>query len=77
MCTALHPEMIDYELNLNLYLLIYRTISVNARAIINVSQVVARKMIENNIKGSIVNISSQASKVSGRQFKPDIPICQH
>ncbi|KOB73208.1 L-xylulose reductase [Operophtera brumata] len=36
-------------------------ISVNVRAILNVSQVVAKKMIQNNIKGSIVNISSQAS----------------
>ena len=28
---------------------------------VNISQVVAKKMIENDIEGSIVNISSQAS----------------
>ncbi|KAG6442345.1 L-xylulose reductase [Manduca sexta] len=42
------------------------TISVNVEAILNVSQIVARKMIANNIKGSIVNISSQASKAALR-----------
>ncbi|KAL0893012.1 hypothetical protein ABMA27_014671 [Loxostege sticticalis] len=31
------------------------------KAILNVSQIVAKKMIDNKIKGSIVNISSQAS----------------
>lgn len=46
-----------------IYNLIYRSVSVNVKAILNVSQVLAKKMIENNIKGSIVNISSQASKV--------------
>ncbi|CAB3224148.1 unnamed protein product [Arctia plantaginis] len=40
------------------------TISVNVKAILNVSQVLAKKMIENKIKGSIVNISSQASKAA-------------
>lgn len=34
------------------------------KALLNVSQIVALKMIENKIKGSIVNISSQASKVN-------------
>ncbi|KAJ0177186.1 hypothetical protein K1T71_007195 [Dendrolimus kikuchii] len=38
--------------------------SVNVRAILNVSQVVAKKMVEKGIKGSIVNISSQASKAA-------------
>ncbi|KAK6637459.1 hypothetical protein RUM44_007876 [Polyplax serrata] len=33
----------------------------NVKSIINVSQVVAKKMLEENVKGSIVNISSQAS----------------
>ena len=36
---------------------------VNVKAILNVSQVVAKKMIAKKIKGSIVNISSQTSKV--------------
>ncbi|XP_049868926.1 D-erythrulose reductase-like [Pectinophora gossypiella] len=40
------------------------TMTVNAKAILNVSQIVAKKMIENGIKGSIVNISSQASKAA-------------
>ncbi|KAJ8730132.1 hypothetical protein PYW07_017170 [Mythimna separata] len=40
------------------------TMAINVRAILNVSQIVAKKMIENNIKGSIVNISSQASKAA-------------
>lgn len=38
--------------------------ALNVRATLNVSQIVAKKMIENNLKGSIVNISSQASIVS-------------
>lgn len=33
------------------------------KAVLNISQVVAKKMVENNTKGVIVNISSQASKV--------------
>lgn len=37
--------------------------SVNVKSILNISQVVAKKMVDNKIKGSIVNISSQASKV--------------
>ncbi|XP_059047270.1 L-xylulose reductase-like [Achroia grisella] len=40
------------------------TISVNTKAVINISQIVAKKMIQNKIKGSIVNISSQASKAA-------------
>ncbi|CAG9786190.1 unnamed protein product [Diatraea saccharalis] len=40
------------------------TISVNVKAILNVSQIVAKKMIENKIKGAIVNVSSQASKAA-------------
>lgn len=36
------------------------------KAMLNVSQIVAKKMIDNKIKGSIVNISSQASLVSAR-----------
>ncbi|KPJ08153.1 L-xylulose reductase [Papilio machaon] len=38
------------------------SISINTKAILNISQVVAKKMIDNKIKGSIVSISSQASK---------------
>ncbi|XP_072932028.1 L-xylulose reductase-like [Epargyreus clarus] len=48
------------------------TMTVNAKAILNVSQVVAKKMIKNGIKGSIVNISSQASKVG---FKDHLSYC--
>lgn len=40
-----------------------RTFDVNVKAVLNISQVVARKMVENNTHGVIVNISSQASKV--------------
>ncbi|VVD05647.1 unnamed protein product [Leptidea sinapis] len=41
-----------------------RTFDVNVKAVLNISQIVAKKMIENKIHGSIVNISSQASKRS-------------
>ncbi|XP_063380734.1 D-erythrulose reductase-like [Cydia fagiglandana] len=41
-----------------------KTFDVNVKAALNVSQIVAKKMIENNIQGSIVNISSQASKAA-------------
>lgn len=41
-----------------------KTMSVNVRAMLNISQIVAKKMIDNKIKGSIVNISSQASKAA-------------
>lgn len=37
---------------------------VNVKAIMNVSQVVAKDMIERNVAGSIVNVSSQASKAA-------------
>lgn len=40
------------------------TFAVNVKAILNVSQVVARNMIERKIPGSIVNISSQASQAA-------------
>ncbi|XP_068632069.1 D-erythrulose reductase-like [Battus philenor] len=39
-----------------------KSILINTKAILNVSQVVAKKMIDNKLKGSIVSISSQASK---------------
>ncbi|CAH0719383.1 unnamed protein product, partial [Brenthis ino] len=39
------------------------TMDVNVKAILNVSQVIAKKMIANKIKGAIVNISSQTSMV--------------
>ncbi|KAL0841204.1 hypothetical protein ABMA28_014943 [Loxostege sticticalis] len=41
-----------------------RTFNVNVKAVLNISQVVARKMIENKTHGAIVNISSQASKAA-------------
>lgn len=41
----------------------YRTFDVNVKSVLNISQVVARQMIDNKIHGAIVNISSQASKV--------------
>lgn len=41
----------------------FRTFDVNVKAVLNISQVIARKMVENNTHGTIVNISSQASKV--------------
>ncbi|KAI8435937.1 hypothetical protein MSG28_004105 [Choristoneura fumiferana] len=41
-----------------------RTFDINVKAVLNISQVVAKKMIEKNIHGSIVNISSQASKAA-------------
>ncbi|TWT90385.1 Gluconate 5-dehydrogenase [Pseudobythopirellula maris] len=41
-----------------------RTMSVNLRSVLVVSQIVARGMIERGVGGSIVNISSQASLVA-------------
>ncbi|CAK1547163.1 unnamed protein product [Leptosia nina] len=38
--------------------------NVNVKSIINISQVIAKKMIDNKTKGTIVNISSQASKAA-------------
>lgn len=38
--------------------------NVNVKAIMNVSQLVAKNMIKRNVGGSIVNISSQASKAA-------------
>ncbi|CAG9094790.1 unnamed protein product [Plutella xylostella] len=38
-----------------------KTISVNTKAVLNISQIVSKTMIDRKIKGSIVNISSQAS----------------
>ncbi|CAH0397913.1 unnamed protein product [Chilo suppressalis] len=40
------------------------SISINVKAVMNVSQIVAKKMIENKINGAIVNVSSQASKAA-------------
>ena len=42
---------------------IFRMFNVNVKATLNISQIVARKMVENKTPGAIVNISSQASKV--------------
>lgn len=41
----------------------FRMFNINVKAVLNISQVVARKMVENKTHGAIVNISSQASKV--------------
>ncbi|CAI9568445.1 unnamed protein product [Staurois parvus] len=41
-----------------------RSFSVNVRAAILVSQIVARQMVERGIPGAIVNVSSQASQVA-------------
>ncbi|KAL4712284.1 hypothetical protein ACJJTC_004046 [Scirpophaga incertulas] len=38
------------------------TMLINVKSMLIISQIIARKMINNNIRGSIVNISSQASK---------------
>ncbi|KAJ8730131.1 hypothetical protein PYW07_017169 [Mythimna separata] len=38
--------------------------NVNVKATLNISQIVARKMVENKTPGTIVNISSQASKAA-------------
>jgi L-xylulose reductase len=38
-----------------------RQFNVNVKAVLNISQCVTNRMIKNNIQGSIVNISSQAS----------------
>jgi len=43
---------------------LYRTLNINARALVRISQAVARNMIDAGIKGSIVNISSTISTVS-------------
>ena len=40
---------------------VFRIFSVNFKAIVNISQVVSKKMIESGLQGSIVAISSQAS----------------
>lgn len=41
-----------------------KTFDINVKAVLNISQVVARKMVENKTLGTIVNISSQASKAA-------------
>lgn len=41
-----------------------RTLNINARALVRISQAVAKNMIDAGIKGSIVNISSTISTVS-------------
>ncbi|XP_045448613.1 D-erythrulose reductase-like [Melitaea cinxia] len=41
-----------------------KTFDINVKAVLNISQVVARKMVENKTPGTIVNISSQASKAA-------------
>ncbi|CAH2037567.1 unnamed protein product, partial [Iphiclides podalirius] len=41
-----------------------KTFDINVKAVLNISQVVARKMVENKTPGVIVNISSQASKAA-------------
>lgn len=39
-----------------------KVFAVNLKAVFTISQLVVRQMVKNNIKGSIVNVSSQASK---------------
>ncbi|KAL4712292.1 hypothetical protein ACJJTC_004054 [Scirpophaga incertulas] len=41
-----------------------RTFDVNVKAVLNISQIIARKMVDNKTHGAIVNISSQASKAA-------------
>lgn len=41
-----------------------KTFDINVKAVLNISQAVAKKMVENKTQGSIVNISSQASKAA-------------
>jgi len=43
-----------------------RIFACNVKAALNVSQIVAKKMIEDKVKGSIVNMSSQASRAALR-----------
>jgi len=43
---------------------LFSTLNVNAKAIVRISQAVAKNMIDAGIKGSIVNISSTISTVS-------------
>ncbi|OAD57211.1 L-xylulose reductase [Eufriesea mexicana] len=40
------------------------TFAVNVRAIVNISQIVAKNMVERKVAGSIVNLSSQASQAA-------------
>ncbi|XP_033102594.1 L-xylulose reductase-like isoform X1 [Anneissia japonica] len=51
-----------YSYYLNNYF-VNRTMNVNVRQLIQVSQIVARGMVERGLGGSIVNVSSQASLV--------------
>ncbi|XP_072932027.1 D-erythrulose reductase-like [Epargyreus clarus] len=41
-----------------------KTFDINVKAVMNISQVVASKMVKNKTHGTIVNISSQASKAA-------------
>ncbi len=41
----------------------FRIFACNVRAVLNVSQIFAQKMIENKIAGSIVNVSSQVDSL--------------
>lgn len=45
-------------------LLSYRVFEVNVKAVFNVSQVVAKCMVEQKIAGSIVNVSSQVGQIT-------------
>ena len=54
-----------------LIILLSRLFNVNVKAVFNLTQAVAKRMVEAQIKGSIVNISSQASKLS----KSNVPFC--
>ncbi|RZF46194.1 hypothetical protein LSTR_LSTR011548 [Laodelphax striatellus] len=45
-------------------LIFYRIFNINVKAIVNISQVIAKQMIEKGRAGSIVNVSSQASQAA-------------
>lgn len=42
----------------------YRSLAVNFKAVINISQLLSQKWMENKYSGVIVNVSSVASKIS-------------
>ena len=50
---------VKYKKNLKLFF--YRIFNVNLKAVVNVSQVVAKRMVADKTGGSIVNVSSQVT----------------
>nr|CAD7464496.1 unnamed protein product [Timema tahoe] len=55
---ALHASLAMCEHSLS----VHSSFNINVKSIINVSQVIAKGMVDRKKGGSIVNISSQASK---------------